>query len=428
MEKNLVLSPQELKLFLNSLSKDEDFRTDLEMILKKDYKKFDDWLKTMHPMHFILEDLMIATWPTEFIQRYVEVINIDERLRRQLLQSAGKDIVLAIIRDTSPSVDESNIVLNRPDGTEYIGILLENGADLDENAEETILTRGTEQDKQKYCLECETLYNIKLLLKDEQSRRLLLLYINNNGGCYGFEDNEVLQLLPYPELMKAYTTQYNVSYELVKDNPNFDSYISNITIYECDWVDISKDEKLFEKFVKSALKTDSQKQSLRLAIDLYPEQMTIPTAKMLQKLNTFDDKLVLSLLKTTNEEILGIIPKDKIAQQLRFHSIIDWFAQAHKTNGIKFFLQTFEDFFESEVTTILDMKDAEIAQMLIEKQSIPSFSEYRLIENYSEQEAKKLILYYGKHYTLHFPDVKKAYNKYRREEFWQKVKKFFRFG
>ena len=38
MEKNLTLSPQELKLFLNSLSKDEDFRNDLEMVLKKDYK------------------------------------------------------------------------------------------------------------------------------------------------------------------------------------------------------------------------------------------------------------------------------------------------------------------------------------------------------------------------------------------------------
>lgn len=423
MEKNLVLSPQELKLFLNSLSKDEDFRTDLEMILKKDYKKFDDWLKTMHPMHFILEDLMIATWPTEFIQRYVEVINIDERLRRQLLQSAGKDIVLAIIRDTSPSVDESNIVLNRPDGTEYIGILLENGADLDENAEETILTRGTEQDKQKYCLECETLYNIKSLLKDEQSRRLLLLYMTDNCDFSGFETDKEALLLPYPELMKAYTTQYNVSYELVKDDPNLDSYIDNITIYECDWVDICKDEKLFEKFVKSALKTDSQKQSLRLAIDLYPEQMTIPTAKMLQKLNAFDDKeMVRSLLQTTNEEVLKYIP-----QAYYCLDGLVFFARSKKVNGTKILLPYFKNLGDSITLIILSIRNPEITRMLIEKEALPPDMQSSLLA-YQEPDRKELVLYYGKKYGFTFQEEQKAYNKYRREESWQKVKKFFRFG
>ena len=309
MEKNLTLSPQELKLFLNSLSKDEVFRNDLEMVLKKNYKKFDARLKTMHPMHFIIEDLLVATWPPEFIQRYVEVINIDERLRKKLLQSAEKDIVSIILSKTCLSADESNIVLNRPDGTEYIGLLLENGSDFDADSEEIVLTRGTVQNKERYCQECDALHNIDLLLKDEQSRRLLLLYINDNCNFYDFANEEIAKLLPYPELMKAYTSQYNVDYQLVKDDPNLASYIGEITMYECDWVDISENEELFEKFVKSALKTDSQKESLRLAIDLYPDQLAIPTARMLQKLNDFDDKLVRSLLKTANEEILKYIPQ-----------------------------------------------------------------------------------------------------------------------
>lgn len=422
MEKNLTLSPQELKLFLNSVSKDEDFRNDLEMLLKKDYKKFDTWLKTMHPMHFILEDLMVATWPPEFIQRYVEVINIDVRLRKQMLQSAGKDIVLAIIRETSPSVDESKIVLNRPDGLAYIGRLLEVGADLDENAEEIILTRGTEQDKQKYCLECETLYNINLLLKDEQSRRLLLLYINNNGGCYGFEDNEILQLLPYPELMKAYTSQYNVDYQLVKDDPNLASYIGEITMYECDWVDISENEELFEKFVKSALKTDSQKESLKLAIDLYPDQLAVPTARMLQKLNDFDNTVVRYLFKTANEEVLRYIPQ-------KYYCLdgLVFFAESKKVNGTKTLLPHFKNLGYRIIFILLSIRNPEITQMLIEKEELPSELQKSLLA-YQEPDRKALVLYYGQKYGFKYQEGQEAYNKYRREEFWQKVKNFFRFG
>ncbi len=422
MEKNLTLSPQELKLFLNSVSKDEDFRNDLEMILKKDYKKFDAWLKTMHPMHFILEDLMVATWSPEFIQRYVEVINIDVRLRKQMLQSAGKDIVLAIIRETSPSVDESKIVLNRPDGTEYIGILLENGSDLDENAEEIILTRGTEQDKQKYCLECETLYNINLLLKDEQSRRLLLLYINNNGDFYGFEDNEILQLLPYPELMKAYTSQYNVDYQLVKDDPNLASYIGEITMYECDWVDICGNEELFEKFVKSALKTDSQKESLKLAIDLYPDQLAVPTARMLQKLNVFDNTVVRYLFKTANEEVLRYIPQ-------KYYCLdgLVFFAESKKVNGTKTLLPHFKNLGYRIIFILLSIRNPEITQMLIEKEELP-FELQKSLLAYQEPDRKALVLYYGQKYGFKYQEGQEAYNKYRWEEFWQKVKNFFRFG
>ena len=422
MEKNLTLSPQELKLFLNSVSKDEDFRNDLEMLLKKDYKKFDTWLKTMHPMHFILEDLMVATWPPEFIQRYVEVINIDVRLRKQMLQSAGKDIVLAIIRETSPSVDESKIVLNRPDGTEYIGILLENGSDLDENAEEIILTRGTEQDKQKYCLECETLYNINLLLKDEQSRRLLLLYINNNGDFYGFEDNEILQLLPYPELMKAYTSQYNVDYQLVKDDPNLASYIGEITMYECDWVDICGNEELFEKFVKSALKTDSQKESLKLAIDLYPDQLAVPTARMLQKLNVFDNTVVRYLFKTANEEVLRYIPQ-------KYYCLdgLVFFAESKKVNGTKTLLPHFKNLGYRIIFILLSIRNPEITQMLIEKEELP-FELQKSLLAYQEPDRKALVLYYGQKYGFKYQEGQEAYNKYRWEEFWQKVKNFFRFG
>ncbi len=422
MEKNLTLSPQELKLFLNSVSKDEDFRNDLEMLLKKDYKKFDAWLKTMHPMHFILEDLMVATWPPEFIQRYVEVINIDVRLRKQMLQSAGKDIVSAIIRETSPSVDESKIVLNRPDGTEYIGILLENGSDLDENAEEIILTRGTEQDKQKYCLECETLYNINLLLKDEQSRRLLLLYINNNGDFYGFEDNEILQLLPYPELMKAYTSQYNVDYQLVKDDPNLASYIGEITMYECDWVDICGNEELFEKFVKSALKTDSQKESLKLAIDLYPDQLAVPTARMLQKLNVFDNTVVRYLFKTANEEVLRYIPQ-------KYYCLdgLVFFAESKKVNGTKTLLPHFKNLGYRIIFILLSIRNPEITQMLIEKEELP-FELQKSLLAYQEPDRKALVLYYGQKYGFKYQEGQEAYNKYRWEEFWQKVKNFFRFG
>ena len=422
MEKNLTLSPQELKLFLNSVSKDEDFRNDLEMILKKDYKKFDAWLKTMHPMHFILEDLMVATWSPEFIQRYVEVINIDVRLRKQMLQSAGKDIVLAIIRETSPSVDESKIVLNRPDGTEYIGILLENGSDLDENAEEIILTRGTEQDKQKYCLECETLYNINLLLKDEQSRRLLLLYINNNGDFYGFEDNEILQLLPYPELMKAYTSQYNVDYQLVKDDPNLASYIGEITMYECDWVDICGNEELFEKFLKSALKTDSQKESLKLAIDLYPDQLAVPTARMLQKLNVFDNTVVRYLFKTANEEVLRYIPQ-------KYYCLdgLVFFAESKKVNGTKTLLPHFKNLGYRIIFILLSIRNPEITQMLIEKEELP-FELQKSLLAYQEPDRKALVLYYGQKYGFKYQEGQEAYNKYRWEEFWQKVKNFFRFG
>lgn len=422
MEKNLTLSPQELKLFLNSVSKDEDFRNDLEMILKKDYKKFDAWLKTMHPMHFILEDLMVATWSPEFIQRYVEVINIDVRLRKQMLQSAGKDIVLAIIRETSPSVDESKIVLNRPDGTEYIGILLENGSDLDENAEEIILTQGTEQDKQKYCLECETLYNINLLLKDEQSRRLLLLYINNNGDFYGFEDNEILQLLPYPELMKAYTSQYNVDYQLVKDDPNLASYIGEITMYECDWGDICGNEELFEKFVKSALKTDSQKESLKLAIDLYPDQLAVPTARMLQKLNVFDNTVVRYLFKTANEEVLRYIPQ-------KYYCLdgLVFFAESKKVNGTKTLLPHFKNLGYRIIFILLSIRNPEITQMLIEKEELP-FELQKSLLAYQEPDRKALVLYYGQKYGFKYQEGQEAYNKYRWEEFWQKVKNFFRFG
>lgn len=422
MEKNLTLSPQELKLFLNSLSKDEDFRNDLEMVLKKDYKKFDEWLKTMHPMHFILEDLLVATWPPEFIRRYVEVINIDERLRKKLLQSAGKDIVSAILSETNPSADESNIVLNRPDGLAYIGRLLEVGADLDADAEKIILTRGTDQEKEKYCQECEELHNIDLLLKDEQSRRLLLLYINDNCNFEGFCADEETKLLPYPELMKAYTSHYNVNYQLVKDDPNLASYIGEITMYECDWVDICENEELFEKFVKSALKTDSQKESLGLAIDLYPDQLAVPTAGMLQKLNDFDDKLVRSLLKTTNEEALKYIPQ-------KYYCLdgLVFFAENKKVNGTKTLLPHFKNLGYRIMFILLSIRNPEITQMLIEKEELPSELQKSLLA-YQEPDRKALVLYYGQKYGFTHPEGQKAYRKYRRKEIWQKVKNFFGLG
>ena len=75
----------------------------------------------------------------------------------------------------------------------------------------------------------------------------------------------------------------------------------------------------------------------------------------------------------------------------------------------------------------MSIRNPEITQMLIEKEELPSELQKYLLA-YQEPDRKALVLYYGQKYGFTHQEEQTAYNKYRREEFWQKVKNFFRFG
>lgn len=401
MEKNLTLSQQETDLLLASLADDGEFCADLKMVLGKNRQAFDERIKSSQGMNPVIENILITTWPSELILQYIQNIVPNPKIRKKLLQNAEAEIVWTLIEKSAPSADESQIILERKDGLRFLSVLLQKAADFNEECEKIIFTRANVSDIETYCLECQRIQNIGLLLSDIRNRHFLEFYLQNNPLYGTLYDKEVKKIVPYPEILKLYTEKHTVPFSEVKDDKNFESYINKISLAVHDWFYGGMSENMLVKFLQSALQTRPQKKSLEQAVERYGNKLSLLIAQTLNKIGLLqDDELIECLLKNSDKEILKLIPVEQCV------------SAAMHNQDVK--------------RHLLKMQNAEITSRMIDEDPLGyEFEDY--LWDYPETERKKLIVQHGRKYGFAQQKMTEVFLKYNREAYWQQFKSIFNF-
>ncbi len=401
MEKNLTLSQQETDLLLASLADDGEFCADFKMVLGKNRQAFDERIKSSREMNPVIENIFISTWPSELILQYIQNIVPSPQTRKKLLQNAEKEIVWTLIKKSTPTANESQIILEREDGLKFLPVLLQEAADFNKECEKIIFTRANVSDTKTYCLECRRIQNIGLLLSNDRNRHFLEFYLQNNPFYENLYDKEVKEIVPYPEILKIYTEKHTVPFSEVKDDKNFESYINKISLAVHDWFYEGMSENMRIKFLKSALLTRQQKKSLKQAVEHYGNQLSLLVAQTLNKIGLLhDDELIECLLKNSDKEILKVIP----AEQCVYAALHNQEVKRH----------------------ILKMQDAEITSKIIDEDPLGyEFENY--LWDYPETERKKLIVQHGRKYGFAQQKMTEIFLKYNREAYWKQFKGIFNF-